>query len=901
MVDLMTVPVNYFSNLGTNQRTNKSKHRSTEYCRCNPSKMGGRGKFVLRRSRKRRLLSTKEGSDNSDEDFVLEEDEENSTSDRSECASSSAGEELGETFDFEEAMSGSSREDEEERKVIGLRPHMVLRDQRNESIKHGVDFVDEDENFQVGMRVTRKKHLVWKLNPIEGSSNCIKFLGKRTRASVNFDDGTGDYDDDDEEEFTPDGVDFAANDEDFQVREKTNTTKRLVRKRVSLEGPKMKMKRKRKSKAAKKPLRKKRRRSKRKSVLRRLVSSDDDFLVEIPENRTVMEKTKKKTGKRNKSSILYLDSDIECSGSLDFECTISEEEREELREANIFCGNLTTCLRSSSLLKRLHVDGTSNHHQKTKAGQKGKEKVEDLQIDAGKQVCGICLNEKGKGTVQGTLNCCNHYFCFACILEWSRVESRCPLCKQRFATISKPARSSLGIDLRSVVMQVPKRDRVYRPSEEEVGGYFDPYENVVCMECHQGGDDNIMLLCDICDSPAHIYCVGLGWEVPEGNWYCEDPVFNQMTVHSNLTAGLSTGEINVESSDCTYQTVSLQGLSVSPGIGVVPSPRDALGGDFQATSTVTGAGASILTDGASQVNFGSGFGNCNFERGGETTHQNELISRSVRSCVAVVGCMAQDSSCPTQEEDAFGASFGHLGRHINEGPSTATLSVSSCVNAIRSWESPLVCKVKQHLQSIVRDHLKRLSQHTQVDRWTFKDIARHSTHTVLDACRPDYNRSVAIPVQPPSRCPHVERLSESINQMEKCCSSCFNSFGHFGLDCDFRWTSWHKPQPTKCNYRKPCFSEGGLYGQFRLLNLMWQMKRVIYQTNGLEGPHGVSTCLNNSSRVIWLSKKGVAHFFAVKLAYSIDIKKKQPRTRFISVGDTVFNIMSKCKGRGSMT
>lgn len=50
---------------------------------------------------------------------------------------------------------------------------------------------------------------------------------------------------------------------------------------------------------------------------------------------------------------------------------------------------------------------------------------------------------------------------------------------------------------------------------------LDPYENVVCMECQQGGDDNLMLLCDICDSSAHTYCVGLGNSVPEGNWYCD--------------------------------------------------------------------------------------------------------------------------------------------------------------------------------------------------------------------------------------------------------------------------------------------------------------------------------------------------------------------------------------------
>jgi hypothetical protein len=61
---------------------------------------------------------------------------------------------------------------------------------------------------------------------------------------------------------------------------------------------------------------------------------------------------------------------------------------------------------------------------------------------------------------------------------------------------------------------------VYQPTEEEIRRWLDPYENVVCIECNQGGDDSLMLLCDICDSSAHTYCVGLGREVPEGNWYC---------------------------------------------------------------------------------------------------------------------------------------------------------------------------------------------------------------------------------------------------------------------------------------------------------------------------------------------------------------------------------------------
>ncbi|XP_042506656.1 uncharacterized protein LOC122083002 [Macadamia integrifolia] len=837
--------------------------------------MGRGGKLVPRRSGKRRVRSKEKGSDDSDEDFILEEDEGNDTSYSSDCVSSFAGEDSEETFDFEAVSCGSQEEEEEEeeeKRVTGMKSRSVLRGQRKPSVKRShkrrriseddeVDYGYDDEEFLPdGIdRVDGRGRRAVRLNPDNSSSGCIKRSTKRTRALVHYDendddDDLVDDDDDDDAEFIPDGIDVVDDEEDFQVREKSNTRKRLVRKRVSLKGQKTK----RKSKAANKPLRKKGRRNKRKPVLRRKVNSDDDF---IANNRTVKEKTKKKSGrKKRRSAIWYSDSDVVSSGSSDYEYTISEEEREVLKEASIFCGNLTTCLRSSSLSKQSYVHETSNHQQKRSPGRKGKVKVEDLRIDVGKQVCGICLSEEGKGTIRGTLNCCNHYFCFACILEWSKVESRCPLCKQRFTTISKPASSNLGIDLRSVIIRVAKRDQVYRPTEEEIRGYFDPYENVVCIECHQGGDDYLMLLCDICDSPAHTYCVGLGREVPEGNWYCEgcraadpgssnslvqDPVCNSTTVTGNLSAGLCTGGINVEFSNETCRnSVSAQGpSSVSPGIGVVPSPRHALGGDFQVTSPGTGAGASTLSgrrrirlrihnllssnrmnegaemasrdDGASHVNLGSEFGNSELGLGGETdqtTHQNAPISESARSCFAVGGCMSKDSNpCAVQEEDAFDASFRHSSRHTNGGPNTATLSGSArgalcaehaeinaasglwqlhqCTGANIShvtypdeahFHTAKVAEeqngAKQQLQTIVRHHLKRLSQHTEIDRGAFKDIARNSTHTILAACGLDHNRSMAIPVQPPSRCPHVERQSEPMNQMENCCSACFNSF-----------------------------------------------------------------------------------------------------------------------------
>lgn len=192
--------------------------------------------------------------------------------------------------------------------------------------------------------------------------------------------------------------------------------------------------------------------------------------------------------------------------SSDSEFVVSDKELEDLREPEPpkAAPMLPASIRRISVTR--HGEG------------KGKEKQE--LDEAGKPICGICLSEEQRATVQGVLNCCSHYFCFACIMEWSRVESRCPLCKQRFTTITKSSKVDLGLGVRKAVIKVEERDQVYQPTEEEIRRWLDPYENVVCIECNQGGDDSLMLLCDICDSSAHTYCVGLGREVPEGNWYC---------------------------------------------------------------------------------------------------------------------------------------------------------------------------------------------------------------------------------------------------------------------------------------------------------------------------------------------------------------------------------------------
>ncbi|KAG1327464.1 putative PHD and RING finger domain-containing protein 1 [Cocos nucifera] len=161
-------------------------------------------------------------------------------------------------------------------------------------------------------------------------------------------------------------------------------------------------------------------------------------------------------------------------------------------------------------------------------GSKGKEKmaeepaaVEGSAVLAAEEekICGICLSDGGR-SIRGRIDSCDHYFCFICIMEWAKVESRCPMCKQRFRFIRRPPVP--GIFPSERVVEAPVRDQVYHPLGNEGTGISDPYANVSCSACHSSADEELLLLCDLCDSAAHSYCIGLGATVPEGGWYCPD-------------------------------------------------------------------------------------------------------------------------------------------------------------------------------------------------------------------------------------------------------------------------------------------------------------------------------------------------------------------------------------------
>ena len=388
--------------------------------------MGREGKVNSKRNLSKRIRSKDNASDDSDEDYVVE-NEENASDDDSE--------------DYGNSIDGYASE---------------------ESFDSFIEEEEEEEKFRKVGRTKKNKGYV-KNGKFDGKTS-------RKRKKPSYEDEEDedyvddeDYNDDDDEEFAPDededeDEDCLYDDEESTVTKKNNDAK-VGKKRTKKMGSRRSRKGRRKSKVSHKPPPKRRTWVRRLKKKERLECDDEDYGDFMDSDLDVREKSKKNHSSRRKRYAIYSDSDCVSSGSSDCEYTISEEENEQVKEANKFGGDMKISLRSSTSVKKIEEDGDLCHQTKPLV-KKGKEKVKEAKPEVGKQVCGVCLSEEDKRRFRGILDCCSHYFCFTCIMEWSKVESRCPLCKQRFTTITKNGRSIAEMDSRNMVIQVPKRDQV---------------------------------------------------------------------------------------------------------------------------------------------------------------------------------------------------------------------------------------------------------------------------------------------------------------------------------------------------------------------------------------------------------------------------------------------------------
>eukprot|EP01138_Halocafeteria_seosinensis_P007002 gb/GECG01007160.1/.p1 GENE.gb/GECG01007160.1/~~gb/GECG01007160.1/.p1 ORF type:complete len:656 (+),score=52.00 gb/GECG01007160.1/:1-1968(+) len=146
--------------------------------------------------------------------------------------------------------------------------------------------------------------------------------------------------------------------------------------------------------------------------------------------------------------------------------------------------------------------------------------------------CIICTEQVAYDQY-GILNGCRHCYHYHCILKWSKISNKCPICKGTFSLIQRTSSVAGRVKVldQTVVTPPPSLIENYIAVEwiRTVDGNLVPAYNgytreeleATCYVCNQGGEPCMLLLCDgRCGRGAHFPCVGLE-RIPEGEWYCE--------------------------------------------------------------------------------------------------------------------------------------------------------------------------------------------------------------------------------------------------------------------------------------------------------------------------------------------------------------------------------------------
>ncbi|EOO02724.1 putative phd and ring finger domain protein [Phaeoacremonium minimum UCRPA7] len=113
---------------------------------------------------------------------------------------------------------------------------------------------------------------------------------------------------------------------------------------------------------------------------------------------------------------------------------------------------------------------------------------------------------------------CGHVLHDSCLKEWTAKANSCPICRQSFHLVQ--VYDKVGGKLLST----------YKVEEKKQVAEFDPQawldenpeeeeESTPCPVCSLADHEDVLLLCDGCDTPYHTYCIGLD-SVPRGSWFC---------------------------------------------------------------------------------------------------------------------------------------------------------------------------------------------------------------------------------------------------------------------------------------------------------------------------------------------------------------------------------------------
>ncbi|CAL9030432.1 unnamed protein product [Prunus brigantina] len=161
------------------------------------------------------------------------------------------------------------------------------------------------------------------------------------------------------------------------------------------------------------------------------------------------------------------------------------------------------------------------------------------------ETCGICMDAV---IDRGVLDCCQHWFCFACIDNWATITNLCPLCQNEFQLITcVPVYDTIGSRV--------EEDSPYRDDDWSIEGknntlsfpsYYIDENAVICLDgdgCKiRSGllaiedDSNLdtSIACDSCDLWYHAFCVGFDPEgTSESTWLCPRCVVDEIPKKSD--------------------------------------------------------------------------------------------------------------------------------------------------------------------------------------------------------------------------------------------------------------------------------------------------------------------------------------------------------------------------------
>ncbi|TPX17358.1 uncharacterized protein E0L32_012165 [Thyridium curvatum] len=113
---------------------------------------------------------------------------------------------------------------------------------------------------------------------------------------------------------------------------------------------------------------------------------------------------------------------------------------------------------------------------------------------------------------------CGHMLHDTCLREWTGKANSCPICRQSFHLVQVYDKvggkllSTYNVEDKKQVAEFdPQAWLDDNPEEEE--------EVTPCPVCNLADNEDVLLLCDGCDTPYHTYCIGLDG-VPAGSWFC---------------------------------------------------------------------------------------------------------------------------------------------------------------------------------------------------------------------------------------------------------------------------------------------------------------------------------------------------------------------------------------------